>query len=84
MQANFIFLNPHFKFIQECPIVHYKLLLGINYARFSITSRKYLDKHLSLVDLPMLLPWQGSFAWLQNKEELTLVGVFMEGTTLTC
>jgi hypothetical protein len=26
----------------------------------------------------------GSFFWLQNKEGLTLVGVFMEGTTLTC
>jgi hypothetical protein len=27
---------------------------------------------------------QDSFFWLQNKEGLTLVGVFMEGTTLTC
>jgi hypothetical protein len=27
---------------------------------------------------------QGSFFWLQNTEGLTLVGVFMEGTTLTC
>jgi hypothetical protein len=26
---------------------------------------------------------QGSFFWLQNKEGLTLVGVFMEGTILT-
>jgi hypothetical protein len=28
--------------------------------------------------------YQGSFFWLQNTEGLTLVGVFMEGTTLTC
>jgi hypothetical protein len=27
---------------------------------------------------------QGSVFWLQNKEGLTLVGVFLEGTTLTC
>jgi hypothetical protein len=27
---------------------------------------------------------QGSFFWLQNTAGLTLVGVFMEGTTLTC
>jgi hypothetical protein len=27
---------------------------------------------------------QGLFFWLQNTEGLTLVGVFMEGTTLTC
>jgi hypothetical protein len=27
---------------------------------------------------------QGSFFWLQNTEGLTVVGVFMEGTTLTC
>jgi hypothetical protein len=27
---------------------------------------------------------QCSFFWLQNTEGLTLVGVFMEGTTLTC
>jgi hypothetical protein len=27
---------------------------------------------------------QGSFFWLQNTEGLTLVGVFIEGTTLTC
>jgi hypothetical protein len=27
---------------------------------------------------------QGSFFRLQNTEGLTLVGVFMEGTTLTC
>jgi hypothetical protein len=29
-------------------------------------------------------PDQGSFFWLQNMAGLTLVGVFMEGTTLTC
>jgi hypothetical protein len=29
-------------------------------------------------------PYQGSFFRLQNTEGLTLVGVFMEGTTLTC
>jgi hypothetical protein len=27
---------------------------------------------------------QDSFFWLQNTEGLTLVGVFMEGTILTC
>jgi hypothetical protein len=27
---------------------------------------------------------QGSLFWLQNKEGLTLVGVFLERTTLTC
>jgi hypothetical protein len=29
-------------------------------------------------------PSQGSFFRLQNMEGLTLVGLFMEGTTLTC
>jgi hypothetical protein len=29
-------------------------------------------------------PYQGSFFRLQNTAGLTLVGVFMEGTTLTC
>jgi hypothetical protein len=27
---------------------------------------------------------EGSFFWLQNTEGLTLVGLFMEGTTLSC
>jgi hypothetical protein len=30
------------------------------------------------------IPNQGSSFWLQNTEGLTLVGVLMEGTTLTC
>jgi hypothetical protein len=32
----------------------------------------------------MLALYQGSFFRLQNTEGLTLVGLFMEGTTLTC
>jgi hypothetical protein len=32
----------------------------------------------------MVLNNQGSFFRLQNTEGLTLVGLFMEGTTLTC
>jgi hypothetical protein len=40
--------------------------------------------HLLLKKFLYMDTYQGSFFWLQNKEGLTLVGIFMEGHTLIC
>jgi hypothetical protein len=53
------------------------LLIVSSQSKFSLRS---LYDH----NILELTTGQGSFFWLQKTEGLTLVGVFMEGTTLTC
>jgi hypothetical protein len=69
----------HSIFAQNLHILAYHAYTFYTFLITSMSENSPLSRFLQLDDGD-----QGSFLRLQNTEGLTLVGLFMEGTTLTC